>query len=372
MRPVLISVFFSVILHGLKSESTHKEQASLLVQQFSLLQVRSTNEVLHNVEEAEDSVLDEFSASAESRTQMNLQAGLPGQAHKVQPNEIQFARSIGKEHHSIGKLKSSSLLEMSSILAPPPEEEEEEEEEDAPTDRFRRIKSVMVISLCMFVFVHLIFRTTVVEKFGLWVQSHLHVPLNLSPKGHISMLSSSSWSALQTTLLSMPNMPFHKATETELVPRNVEPCVLVQLFRENSATSEESDMCGICHVDGRSPARRTLQMQATINVDVKRMVEDEMRLEAKTSLEKYCATMRNTLIEEKVQRTFGPGDKEKIDDALQLTLDWLNQNQIASRGELEEKQSSLEEECLEMVSRLWTRPESVSDDSPLRMVELQQ
>lgn len=69
---------------------------------------------------------------------------------------------------------------------------------------------------------------------------------------------------------------------------------------------------------------------------------------------------------------FGPGDKEKIDDALQLTLDWLNQNQIASRGELEEKQSSLEEECLEMVSRLWTRPESVSDDSPLRMVELQQ
>merc|ERR1719191_1628438 len=51
-------------------------------------------------------------------------------------------------------------------------------------------------------------------------------------------------------------------------------------------------------------------------------------------LENYCFTMRNTLNEEKL--------KEKIEKAVQDTLDWLDKNQLAEKDEFEAKQKELE------------------------------
>merc|ERR1712232_545260 len=52
--------------------------------------------------------------------------------------------------------------------------------------------------------------------------------------------------------------------------------------------------------------------------------------EAKNGLENYCFTMRNTLQE------------EKIENAVQETLDWLDKNQLAEKDEFEGKQKELE------------------------------
>lgn len=404
-------------------ESSRKEQAIVLEQQFSLLQVGS-DMVDDSVEDAADSISDEFSAFLESPAQTDLQNAVPGKANEVQvvktqgasdefsasiesptprnlqgkvpveAHEVQLiqepvAGSFGQEHPT-RTLVNVSLLELSPGTLVLPREEIHVTKEEAPiftsfpTDRFRKIRSVVVISLCLFVLVHLIFQTTVFKKLWLCVQSQLGFCPNSCPKGHTLMFSSSSWSVLKKSLTSMPNTPLFKKAETELVPPDKgsktckgdarsEPCVLVQIFQEKSVISPESDMWGISHVDGRWPVRPALQMQATIDVDVQEMVvEEEMRLEAKTCLEQYCATMRSTLIEEEVERTFGPSDKEKIEGSLQLTLDWLNQNQIAGREEFEKKQRSLEEECLEMASRLWTRPESLPDEPLLPIHGIQQ
>merc|ERR1712099_81708 len=65
--------------------------------------------------------------------------------------------------------------------------------------------------------------------------------------------------------------------------------------------------------------------------------EDESnrsKIEAKNGLENYCFTMRNTLQEEKL--------KEKIEAAVQETLDWLDKNQLAEKEEFEGKQKELE------------------------------
>merc|ERR1712218_226502 len=65
--------------------------------------------------------------------------------------------------------------------------------------------------------------------------------------------------------------------------------------------------------------------------------EDESnraKIEAKNGLENYCFTMRNTLQEEKL--------KEKIEAAVQETLDWLDKNQLAEKDEFEGKQKELE------------------------------
>merc|ERR1712151_63791 len=73
--------------------------------------------------------------------------------------------------------------------------------------------------------------------------------------------------------------------------------------------------------------------------------EDEtnrQKIEAKNGLENYCFTMRNTLQEEKLVDKFEGGDKEKIEAAVQKTLDWLDKNQLAEKDEFEAKQKELE------------------------------
>merc|ERR1712209_233971 len=73
--------------------------------------------------------------------------------------------------------------------------------------------------------------------------------------------------------------------------------------------------------------------------------EDEsnrQKIEAKNGLENYCFTMRNTLQEEKLKDKFESGDKEKIEKAVQETLDWLDKNQLAEKDEFEAKQKEME------------------------------
>merc|ERR1712086_983671 len=66
------------------------------------------------------------------------------------------------------------------------------------------------------------------------------------------------------------------------------------------------------------------------------------KVEAKNGLENYCFTMRNTLQEEKLKEKFEAGDKEKIEAAVQETLDWLDKNQLAEKDEFEGKQKEIE------------------------------
>merc|ERR1712070_902917 len=73
--------------------------------------------------------------------------------------------------------------------------------------------------------------------------------------------------------------------------------------------------------------------------------EDEVnktKIEAKNGLENYCFTMRNTLQEEKLKDKFEGDDKDKIEKAVQETLDWLDKNQLAEKDEFEAKQKELE------------------------------
>merc|ERR1712047_27698 len=73
--------------------------------------------------------------------------------------------------------------------------------------------------------------------------------------------------------------------------------------------------------------------------------EDESnkaKVEAKNGLENYFFTMRNTFNEEKLKEKFEGGDKEKIEKAVQDTLDWLDKNQLAEKDEFEAKQKELE------------------------------
>merc|ERR1712119_187930 len=67
--------------------------------------------------------------------------------------------------------------------------------------------------------------------------------------------------------------------------------------------------------------------------------QNKAKIEAKNGLENYCFTMRNTLQEEKLKEKFEGDDKDKIEKAVQDTLD---KNQLAEKDEFEAKQKELE------------------------------
>merc|ERR1712036_83602 len=87
------------------------------------------------------------------------------------------------------------------------------------------------------------------------------------------------------------------------------------------------------------------EIDRMVNEAEKYRAEDEAnksKIEAKNGLENYCFTMRNTLQEEKLKDKFEAGDKDKIEKAVQETLDWLDKNQLAEKDEFEAKQKELE------------------------------
>ncbi|CAI9094371.1 OLC1v1030096C1 [Oldenlandia corymbosa var. corymbosa] len=81
--------------------------------------------------------------------------------------------------------------------------------------------------------------------------------------------------------------------------------------------------------------------------------EHRKKVEAKNALENYVYNMRNTVKDEKVGSKLAPADKNKIEDAVEASIQWLESNQLAEIDEFEDKMKELEGVCNPIIAKMY-------------------
>jgi len=91
--------------------------------------------------------------------------------------------------------------------------------------------------------------------------------------------------------------------------------------------------------------------------DAKKYEEDDKaqreRIDAKNGLENYSYSIKNTLNDEKVADKIDAGDKQKVLDAVNEAVQWLESNQEAQKDEYEHRQKELEAVCTPVMTKMY-------------------
>jgi len=188
-----------------------------------------------------------------------------------------------------------------------------------------------------------------------------------------------------------------------------QPAVSIQVFEGERSLTRDNNLLGKFELTGIPPAPRGVpQIEVTFDIDangilnvsaldkttgksnkititndkgrlskeeIERMVNDAEkykeedakvaeRVAAKNGLESYAYTLRNTLQDEKIASHIDAGDKDKLNKAIDETVEWLDHNQEATKEEYESRRKELEGVANPIMTKMYQQAGGAAGAAP--------
>merc|ERR1712062_542823 len=135
--------------------------------------------------------------------------------------------------------------------------------------------------------------------------------------------------------------------------------VTIQVFEGERPMTKDNHQLGKFDLTGIPPAPRGVpQIEVTFEIDAEKFADEDKKLkervEARNELESYAYSLKNQINDqEKLGAKISDEDKEKIEEAVNEKISWLEENQEAEGEEFRAQKKELEDVVQPIIAKLY-------------------